>query len=136
MGPARTPKTTPRSQSAASAASTRYSSGSSVDGRSVGAGSATSYGGSYGGADSPPHDLGELAAYTRREREKFEALNAAHQVRMQSLMSSALPLSPDVGARAAARGEGGGSTQQRLEVVQRHFAQSRSSRRQPALRAF
>ena len=31
---------------------------------------------------------------TRREREKFEALAGAHQMRMRELMSSSLSLSP------------------------------------------
>ena len=37
------------------------------------------YSASERGADSPPQDLQELAAYTRREREKFEAARKANK---------------------------------------------------------
>ena len=43
---------------------------------------------------SPPQDLAALAAYTRREREKFEALSVQHRARMLELMTTSLPLSP------------------------------------------
>ena len=51
--------------------------------------------------DSPPQDLNELAAYTRREREKFEALNEAHAQRMRELMTQSVPLSPSTSAGGA-----------------------------------
>jgi hypothetical protein len=99
----RTPQTTPYT------GGSRYTSGLSP---------ASSAAFSYGRADSPPQDLGELAAYTRREREKFEALNAAHQQRMQQLMGPELPLSPDVAPNA---------NRHKLEALQRHFDESRQS---------
>ena len=76
---------------------------------------------------SPPSDLNELAAYTRREREKFEALAEAHQERMRTLMSTSIPLSPGTPAARGAR-EGGStpsSVGKRLEDVQRHFESHR-----------
>ena len=39
---------------------------------------------------SPPHELGALADFARREREKFEALALAHKQRMQSLAGVSL----------------------------------------------
>ena len=99
----RTPQTTPYT------GGSRYTSGPSP---------ASSAAFSYGRADSPPQDLGELAAYTRREREKFEALNAAHQQRMQQLMGPELPLSPDAAPNA---------NRHKLEALQRHFDESRQS---------
>ena len=87
---------------------------------------------SHGHGDSPPRDLNELAVYTRKEREKFEALAAAHQARMNELMSAALPLSPASSAAgltparsAPAAGAEQLSLRQRLEDVQRHFAENR-----------
>ena len=87
------------------------------------------------GGDSPPSDLNELAAYTRREREKFEALAEAHQHRMRELMSTALPLSPYTPASNAGGGggfgRGGGETpaslSARLATVQRHFDEHRQA---------
>ena len=51
--------------------------------------------------DSPPQDLYELAAYTRREREKFEVLAEAHSQRMRELMTQSVPLSPSTSAGGA-----------------------------------
>ena len=47
---------------------------------------------------SPPGEVGALAAYTRREREKFEALSKVHRQSMQHLMSSMYQLSPTTSA--------------------------------------
>ena len=87
---------------------------------------------------SPPSDLNELAAYTRREREKFEALAEAHQERMRHLMSTSIPLSPATPAAARHAREGGTPSasvnHQRLEDVQRHFEHHRQQQQrcQPA----
>ena len=76
-------------------------------------------------AGSPPADLNELAAYTRREREKFEALAEAHQDRMRQLMSSSLPLSPATPGPNAHTPGRGRAVHERLQDVQRHFDQHR-----------
>ena len=43
----------------------------------------------------------DYEAYTRREREKFEALNEAHAQRMKELMTQSVPLSPSTSAGGA-----------------------------------
>ena len=114
-------------------------------------GAMSSAGVSVGGADSPPSDLHELAAYTRREREKFETLTEAHQQRMRELMSTSIPLSPATPAPPRSAGWRPGaprpawmgapsnqpaaqpSVHERLEEVQRHFDMHRQQQ-QPGSR--
>ena len=100
-------------------------------------------GGGRSSPDSPPSDLHELAAYTRREREKFEALAESHAQRMRDLMSQTVPLSPSTSAAGSvaaspmfmpppfqtASGGGGASApslHERLSQVQKHFETRRA----------
>ena len=102
--------------------------------------------------DSPPQDLYELAAYTRREREKFEALAESHALRMKELMSQTVPLSPATSAsalsaaaspfptsgsagRTASRHQQQPSLHERLADVQRHFDEQRQHQQRSGCQA-
>ena len=77
---------------------------------------------------SPPQELSELAGYARRERDRFEALAAAHERRMAVLASTrpAVQTPAAAGGRVADAGSGAGdSLAKRVRQLQRAFDEAR-----------